>query len=117
MKAAAFEELLTSIREAGEIRRGLRRPSRVAEFQRVEVKQLRANAAQVIDLVVSTGLPAILMQHGLSAAVLLDVDAYESLMGEFAMLRDLRTAERQVAAGEGASQAKAAKKLRSRLGK
>jgi hypothetical protein len=31
MKAAAFEELLTSVRQAGEIRRGRRTPARAAQ--------------------------------------------------------------------------------------
>ena len=64
-----------------------------------------------------TGEPVILTQHGRSAAVLLDVDAYESLMDELALLRDVRVAEEQVAAGKGLSHAAVAKKLRSRLAK
>jgi len=79
------------------------------------VTEFRANAAQFIEQVRETGEPVILTQHGRSAAVLLDVDAYESLMDELALLRDVRMAEEQVAAGRGLSHAAVAKKLRSRV--
>jgi hypothetical protein len=38
MKAAAFEELLTSVRQAGEIRRGRRKPARATTFKPADVK-------------------------------------------------------------------------------
>lgn len=89
------------------------RPSRDIQ----PVTEFRANAAQFIEQVRETGEPVILTQHGRSAAVLLDVDAYESLMDELALLRDVRMAEAQIAAGKGLSHAAVAKKLRSRLAK
>ena len=46
MKAAAFQELMTSIRQAGAIRRGERKPSRVTVFRRADVKRLRADLGQ-----------------------------------------------------------------------
>lgn len=79
------------------------------------VTEFRANAAQFIEQVRKTGEPVILTQHGKSAAVLLDVDAYEALIDEIELLRDVRTAEEQVAAGKGLSHAAVAKKLRARL--
>ena len=79
------------------------------------VTEFRANAAQFIEQVQETGEPVILTQHGRSAAVLLDVDSYESMMEEIALLRVVRTAEEQVAAGKGATHAAVAKKLRARL--
>lgn len=79
------------------------------------VTEFRANAAQFIEQVRATGEPVILTQHGRSAAVLMDVDAYESLMDELLLLRDVRTAEDQIAAGKGLSHAAAAKKLRARI--
>ena len=81
------------------------------------VTEFRANAAQFIDQVRETGEPVFLTQHGRSAAVLLDVDAYESLMDELALLRDVRIAEDQIAAGKGVTHAAVAKKLRARLGR
>ena len=41
MKAAAFQELVTSIRQAGRIRRDTLKPSRVTEFRPASVKSVR----------------------------------------------------------------------------
>lgn len=79
------------------------------------VTEFCAKAAQFIEHVRETGEPVFLTQHGRSAEVLLDVDAYESLMDELALLRDVRMAEEQVAAGKGRAHAAVGKKLRSRL--
>lgn len=79
------------------------------------VTEFRANAARFIEQVQATGEPVILTQHGRSAAVLLDVASYEAVMDELALLRDVREAEAQVAAGKGAGHAAVAKKLRARL--
>ena len=46
MKAAAFEELLTSVHQAGEIRRGRRKPSRTTAFKPADVKALRSDLGQ-----------------------------------------------------------------------
>lgn len=46
MKAAAFEELLASVREVGKIRRGTRKPSRTVTFRPTDVKALRAELGQ-----------------------------------------------------------------------
>jgi putative transcriptional regulator len=46
MKAAAFEELLTSVRQAGEIRRGQRKSSRTTRFKPADVKALRNDLGQ-----------------------------------------------------------------------
>jgi putative transcriptional regulator len=42
MKRAAFEELLTSVRQAGQIRRGRAKPRRVTVFRPADVKAVRA---------------------------------------------------------------------------
>ncbi len=42
MKDEAFEELLTSVRQAGQIRRGTRRPSRTTTFRPTDVQGVRA---------------------------------------------------------------------------
>lgn len=41
MKKSAFDELVTSVRQAGAIRRGKLRPGRVTEFAPVDVKAIR----------------------------------------------------------------------------
>lgn len=79
------------------------------------VTEFRANAAQFIEQVRETGEPVILTQHGRSAAVLLDVESYETMLDELALLRDVRDAEAQIAAGKGRSHAAVAKRLRARL--
>jgi len=79
------------------------------------VTEFRANAAQFIEQVQATGQPVVLTQHGRSAAVLLDVASYEAMVDELALLRDIRTAEEQVASGHTRSHASVAKTLRARL--
>jgi prevent-host-death family protein len=71
------------------------KPSRAIQ----PVTEFRANAAQVIEQVQETGEPVILTQHGRSAAVLLDVESYERMIDELALLRDVHLSERQIAAG------------------
>jgi putative transcriptional regulator len=46
MKTEAFEELLTSVRQAGRIRRGRLRPARVTVFHPEDVKAVRARLKQ-----------------------------------------------------------------------
>ena len=43
MRAKEFDILVTSIRQAGAIRRGARRPSRVFHFKREDVRAIREN--------------------------------------------------------------------------
>lgn len=77
------------------------------------VTEFRANAAQFIEQVQETGEPLILTQHGRSAAALLDVDSYEAMTDELALLRDVRDAESQIAAGKGVAHSTVAKRLRA----
>ncbi|WP_310571752.1 hypothetical protein [Gemmatimonas sp.] len=46
MKAEAFEALLTSVRQLGEIRRGECKPSRARSFKSTDVKAVRADLGQ-----------------------------------------------------------------------
>jgi len=46
MKEAAFKELLMSVRQAGRIRRGRAKPTRVATFKPADVKAIRAKLKQ-----------------------------------------------------------------------
>lgn len=88
------------------------RPSRDIQ----PVTEFRANAALFIDQLQETGEPIILTQHGRSAAVLMAVEAYEALIDELALLRDVRTAEEQISSGRTVDHATVAKNLRERLG-
>ena len=79
------------------------------------VTEFRANASAFLDQVRETRRPVVLTQHGRSAAVLLNVDVYEGLLDQVALLRDIKTAEGQVAAGKTAAHATVAKRLRDKL--
>jgi len=78
------------------------------------VTEFRANTSAVLEQVHSTKRPVILTQHGRSAAVLLDVDVYERLVDEVAVIRDIRTAEAQLDAGMGIPHEVVEKRLRER---
>ena len=64
------------------------------------VTEFRANTSAVLDQVHATKRPVILTQHGRSAAVLLDVEVYEALLDELALLRAVRAGEQEMCAGE-----------------
>jgi len=64
------------------------------------VTEFRAHTSAVLDQVHATRRPVILTQHGRSRAVLLDVDVYEDLLDEVALVRAVRTGEEQMVAGE-----------------
>ena len=77
----------------------------------------RAEFASVVSRVRETQRPMFLTQHGRSAAVLLDVGSYESLLDELELLRDIHAAEREVAGGRGISHGKARRHVRNALGR
>ncbi|MCH8813306.1 MAG: type II toxin-antitoxin system Phd/YefM family antitoxin [Gemmatimonadetes bacterium] len=75
----------------------------------------RANVASFIDQVRNTRRPLVLTQHGRSAAVLLGVSDYEALVDELELLRDIRTAELQIDAGQAVSHDEVERRLSERL--
>jgi prevent-host-death family protein len=81
------------------------------------VTEFRANTSSVLDQVHATKRPVILTQHGRSAAVLMDVDVYEGLLDEVALLRAVRTGEEQLAAGEVIAHEDVEARIRARLAK
>jgi len=78
------------------------------------VTDFRSHTSAVIEQVQKTKRPVVLTHHGRSAAVLLDVEAYEALIDEVALLRDVRTAEAQLDAGMGIPHAIVEARLRER---
>jgi antitoxin YefM len=78
------------------------------------VTEFRSHTSAVLEQVHKTKRPVILTQHGRSAAVLLDVDAYEALIDEVAVIRDIRTAEAQLDAGLGIPHEVVERRLRER---
>jgi len=75
----------------------------------------RANAAGFLEQVRATKRPLVLTQHGKSAAVVMDVDAYESLVEELELVRDIRLAKAELAPGEGIPHEQVVAELRARL--
>jgi antitoxin YefM len=65
------------------------------------LSEFRSNVAAVVEQVRDTKRAVILTQHGRSAAVLLDVESYETLLEEVELLRDVRAAEIEIAEGKG----------------
>jgi len=78
------------------------------------VTEFRSHTSAVLEQVQKTKRPVILTQHGRSAAVLLDVGAYEALVDEVAVIRDIRAAESQLDAGLGIPHEVVEKRLRDR---
>ena len=78
------------------------------------VTEFRAHTSDVIDQVQTTKRPVVLTQHGRSAAVLLNVEVYESLIEEVAIIRDLRASEAQLDAGMGIPHEDVERRLRRR---
>jgi prevent-host-death family protein len=79
------------------------------------LSDFRANVAAAVRDVQRRRRPIFLTQHGRGAAVLMNVAEYEALVEELELLRDVRTAERQITAGRGISHSAARKQLLSRL--
>jgi prevent-host-death family protein len=79
------------------------------------VSEFRANAAELIEQVKSSGRPLVLTQRGHSSAVVLDVVEYERMVEEIELLSDVRTAVAQIEAGQGVSNRSAKAELRRRF--
>jgi prevent-host-death family protein len=79
------------------------------------VTEFRAHTSEVLEQVHATKRPVVLTQHGRSAAVLLDVELYEQLVEEVALLRDVATAEAQIEAGMVVPHEEVAARLRQQL--
>lgn len=79
------------------------------------VTEFRAHTSAVLEQVHATKRPVVLTQHGRSAAVLLDVELYEQLVEEIALLRDVATAEAQIDAGMVVPHEEVVARLREQL--
>jgi prevent-host-death family protein len=79
------------------------------------VSEFRANAADLIEQVRTTGRPLVLTQRGRSAAVVVDAADYEEMVEEIELLRDVHTAVEQIVGGKGVSNSDAKKRLRKRF--
>jgi antitoxin YefM len=81
------------------------------------VTEFRAKTSALLMRLRASKRPIVLTQHGRSAAVLMNVEVYEDMLDEIALLRDIRVAEEQIARGEGIPHDESVAELRARLAK
>lgn len=79
------------------------------------VSEFRAHTAALIEQVQRTKRALLLTQRGHGAAIVVDVEEYERLLAELELLRDIHTAEDQLAKGEGVPHDEARSKVLSAL--
>ena len=79
------------------------------------LSEFRTHAASLVQQVRETKRPLVLTQRGHSTAVVLDVAEYERLLEQVEILRDIRTAEHQLAEGHGIPHADAKARILARL--
>ena len=79
--------------------------------------EFRANAASFVQQVHNTKRPLVITHRGRSAAVLMDVLEYESLLEKIELLQDIQTAEKQILEGKGIKHDQAKRMLLERLKK
>jgi antitoxin YefM len=65
------------------------------------LSEFRAHAATILEEMHKTGRPLVITQNGRSAAVVLDVAAYDALMEKMELLEEIRIAEGQLKEGKG----------------
>jgi prevent-host-death family protein len=65
------------------------------------LSEFRSKVRSYIDKVRKTKRPLVVTQHGKSAAVILDVDEYESMLNKIELLQDIQLAEKQIKEGKG----------------
>lgn len=80
------------------------------------VSDFRANAASILEKIRTTRRPIVLTQRGRSAAVLLDVGAYQALLEDLETLRDIRAAEADIMDARTESAVDARQRLVSKYG-
>lgn len=79
------------------------------------LSEFRANATACIQQVQKTKRPLVITHNGKSAAVLIDVSEYETLLGRIDLLEELRTGEAQIDAGKGLPHRKALDTVRKKI--
>lgn len=78
------------------------------------LSEFRANVTTFIQQTRKTRRPLVITHHGKSAAVLLGVTEYESLMQKVEILEDIYLAETQLAQGLGINHEAALKMVKSK---
>ena len=71
----------------------------------------RSKVGTFINQVNKTNRPMVITHHGKTAAVLLNVDLYESLLDELELLKEINQAEREIDSGQVIDHATAKKHI------
>ena len=79
------------------------------------LSEFRANVAAFVEHLRDTRRAVILTHRGRGAAVLLDLQSYEELLEEIELLRDVRAAEVEIAAGRGVAHRRAKVQVLARV--
>lgn len=79
------------------------------------LSDFRSNVSDFINQIHETKRPIIITQHGKSAAVLLDVAAYEKLIDKLEIIQDIETSTKQIEEGKGISHKQAYTRLKRRF--
>jgi len=92
-------------------------PNKTSSVHKTDIQPLsdfRSNAAAALKHLRDSGRPLVLTQRGRGAAVLLDIEVYQSLVEELETLRDIATSRAQIAEGRSVSDQEARRRLRAR---
>lgn len=81
------------------------------------LSEFRANVATFIGKVRKTKRPLVITQRGKSAAVVLDVGEYESLIERIELLTDIQIGETQIKQGKGVEHEDAKQQILQRVSK
>ncbi len=81
------------------------------------LSEFRRNSAQFISKLKKENRTIVLTQHGKSAAVLVDVVAYQKMLDRMELMEDLLEAERQINTGDVVSNEEAKRQILHNLDK
>jgi prevent-host-death family protein len=84
----------------------------VAKARLKPVTEIKRRASEIIDELRKDPTPILITMHGRSAAVLLDVDAYDEINRRMAILEGIVRGERAIAEGRVVTQRQAKQRLR-----
>ena len=81
------------------------------------LSEFRANVARYLNKVRETKRPLVITLHGKSAAVLLDVMEYETLLEKIELLEDIQQGEKQISEGLGVDHGEAQTRVLEKIKK
>ena len=79
------------------------------------MSEFRAHTAACIQQVQASKRPIVITQHGKSAAVLVDVSAFEAMSQRLELLEDIAVGESMIDGGKGISHNKAKEMILKRI--